>query len=384
MVMHPEKIHMSTGGEPLESVIGRTDDEELPKFSTGAFEIVVPSTGSSKVTDWSIAGTLLDTLLPAGEIRDHKMRFLFRSIRTTSADQVTCSEEVMAPTLLVTRFEYANLFHTATDWYSAYVASRVVGLEHRPNVLFVDGHCQSPMDDGWDTLFSNVRYAKNFTGAVCFNHVIFTPLGYETALFKGLNSGIPCKGCPSTELDQGKDNTKTARLREFGEMFKAAFGVLNRSTSNDVKILFVRRENYLAHPRHKGKPEARLSNEQELFDSMKAWAQSVSKNYRGRGGQGKNVQVINGMLAHMKMEEQVQAVHDASIIIGVHGAGLTHILFARPGTIILELTSPLFPRPHYSHISHWMGLEYHSISMAHTEANCPQVLEHLGQILASF
>ena len=48
---------------------------------------------------------------------------------------------VEEPTLLVTRFEYANLFHTITDWYSAYVSSRVTGLPNRPNVVFVDGHC---------------------------------------------------------------------------------------------------------------------------------------------------------------------------------------------------------------------------------------------------
>lgn len=46
------------------------------------------------------------------------------------------------PTLLVTRFEYANLFHTVSDWYSAYVASRVTGLPSRPHLVFVDGHCK--------------------------------------------------------------------------------------------------------------------------------------------------------------------------------------------------------------------------------------------------
>lgn len=49
---------------------------------------------------------------------------------------------VEEPTLLVTRFEYANLFHTITDWYSAYVSSRVTNLPNRPNVVFLDGHCK--------------------------------------------------------------------------------------------------------------------------------------------------------------------------------------------------------------------------------------------------
>ena len=46
------------------------------------------------------------------------------------------------PAVLVTRFEYANMFHTVTDWYSAYVASRVTGLPIRPHLVFVDGHCE--------------------------------------------------------------------------------------------------------------------------------------------------------------------------------------------------------------------------------------------------
>lgn len=46
------------------------------------------------------------------------------------------------PTLLVTRFEYANVFHTTTDWYSAYASSRVTNLPKRPDLVFLDGHCK--------------------------------------------------------------------------------------------------------------------------------------------------------------------------------------------------------------------------------------------------
>lgn len=34
------------------------------------------------------------------------------------------------------------MFHTVTDWYSAYVSSRVTGLPYRPHLVFVDGHCK--------------------------------------------------------------------------------------------------------------------------------------------------------------------------------------------------------------------------------------------------
>ena len=238
------------------------------------------------------------------------------------------------------------------------------------------------MDDGWNALFSNVKYAKHFTSPICFDHVIFTPLGYETALFKGLNSGIPCKGCPAKDLKEKKDTTgETARLREFGEFFKYSFGISNPKADNVIKILFVRRENYLAHPRHGGKPEVRLQNEQEVFNEMTKWAEIRSKENAANLQKRMDIKIINGTLAHMRMKEQVQAVHDASIIVGAHGAGLTHILFAQPGTVILELLSPLFMRPHYAHISQWMGLEYHSIIMPGTVADSAKVIENLSNIL---
>ena len=57
-------------------------------------------------------------------------------------------------------------------------------------------------------------------------------------------------------------------------------------------VLFVRREDYLAHPRHGGKVESRLSNEQEVFDSINNWASN----------HGCKVNLVNGLFAHMPMK----------------------------------------------------------------------------------
>lgn len=51
-------------------------------------------------------------------------------------------QRVSTPTVIVTRFEYANLFHTVTDWYNAYITSRITNLKKRPLLIFVDGHCK--------------------------------------------------------------------------------------------------------------------------------------------------------------------------------------------------------------------------------------------------
>lgn len=205
------------------------------------------------------------------------------------------------------------------------------------------------------------------------------PLGYETALFKGLSENINCHGAFAHDLWQNPDDLKTARLSEFGEMIRAAFGfpvgrhrVLKPASGHN--ILFVRREDYVAHPRHGGKVESRLSNEQEVFDSLKNWASNYLEC---------KINLVDGLFAHMPMKEQVRAIQDASVIIGAHGAGLTHIISARPKTVILEIISSLYRRPHFALISQWKGLEYHAINLDGSYADPRVVIDQLNSIVKS-
>ncbi|MFQ6663275.1 hypothetical protein Gotur_030858 [Gossypium turneri] len=378
--MDPGKIKMSRGGEKLEDVIGRTEDEEMPEFEDGAFEVEAEGRGSRSKTKKLVGEEFLNEFLPVGNVMKHTMRELVRSIVVVGETDFTCQEWVEEPTLLITRFEYANLFHTVTDWYSAYVSSRVTGLPNRPHLVFVDGHCETQLEETWKALFSSLRYAKNFSGPVCFRHAVLSPLGYETALFKGLSEDIDCQGASAHDLWQSPDDKNTARLSEFGEMIRDAFGFpVNRhhsdkTVSGHYNILFVRREDYLAHPRHRGKVESRLSNEQEVFDSLQKWASDH---------QECKVNLVNGLFAHMSMKEQVRAIQDASVIIGAHGAGLTHIVSATPNTVILEIISSFFRRPHFQLIAQWKGLEYHAINLDGSYANPGVVIDRLNKIMRS-
>ncbi|KAJ4976540.1 hypothetical protein NE237_001646 [Protea cynaroides] len=378
--MNPDRIRMSVGGEKLESVIGRKEKEELPSFDVGAFEIEF-SQGLSPFRNGSklVNKEFLDQYVSQDDIDDHAMRALLDSIQLLDPDEFKCSQWVEEPTLLVTRFEYANLFHTVTDWYSAYVSSRVTGLPNRPHLVFVDGHCKVPLDETWETLFSSLKYAKSFSGPVCFRHAILSPLGYETALFKCLTRKIECQGATAHDLQKNPNNQRTARLSEFGEFFRAAFGFpVNRNLQPKLvsghNILFVRREDYLAHPRHSGKVESRLSNEQELFDALKIWAVNHTKC---------EVNLINGLFAHMTMKEQILAIQDASVIIGAHGAGLTHIISSTPNTVILEIISNDYRRPHFALISKWRGLEYYAINLLGSYAEPEEVIKKVNDIMRS-
>lgn len=373
--MDPVRISMSNGGEDLKSVIGREEEDELPKYEAGAFEIegVVSEYENAKVVDEDF----LNAYMPLGRIQVHTMRNLVDSIRVVGVGSLECGQWIEEPTLLVTRFEYANMFHTVTDWYSAYVSSRVTNLPRRPHLVFVDGHCKCQLEETWEAMFSSVRYAKHFSNSVCFRHAILSPLGYETALFKGLSEPISCQGTEAKLLQQNPDDHKTCRISEFGEMLRASLDLLNLPTKplpNTHDILFVRREDYLAHPRHNGKVESRLSNEQEVFEAVKNWASNYTKC---------KLNVVNGVFAHMHMKDQLRAIQEASVVVGAHGAGLTHLVSATGDTVVLEIISSYYRRPHFALISEWKGLEYHVINLAGSYARPPIVLDELSSIVSS-
>lgn len=89
--MVPDRLKMSAGGERLEEVIGRTEQEELPAFQDGAFEI---DGGAHFVGQRQRLATqeFLDENVPEGQISKHTMRELIGSIRVVPANEFQCPE----------------------------------------------------------------------------------------------------------------------------------------------------------------------------------------------------------------------------------------------------------------------------------------------------
>ena len=57
-------------------------------------------------------------------------------------------------------------------------------------------------------------------------------------------------------------------------------------------------------------------------------------------------------------EEQVRQSASADILIGPHGAGLTHVLFMRPHSVLIELLPHAWADPGYRTLSHYTGSVY--------------------------
>ncbi|CAG7910083.1 unnamed protein product [Brassica rapa] len=246
--MVPDRIAMSRGGEKLEEVMGR-NEEEFPEFQEGAFEVAedVSFKKRNRRVRRLVNEEMLNEYIQEGGIDTHTMRDLVASIRVVGTEDFVCEEWVEEPTLLVTRFEYANMFHTVTDWYSAYVSSRVTGLPYRPHVVFIDGHCTTLCSPGSDTLRTSVNRFVSVTWF--FHHWDTKPL-----LSKACPKRLTAKENQLRVFGKTPTLKKTSRLSEFGEMIRSAFGFpVNRHRSSETStssplhnVLFVRREDYLA------------------------------------------------------------------------------------------------------------------------------------------
>ena len=146
----------------------------------------------------------------------------------------------------------------------------------------------------------------------------------------------------------------SGHVRQFGDDMVRGLALppprARSSCSEDVpRTLFVRRVHYLVHPRHDGKVVRRLENEDAIWDALEA---------QSAGGES-GVKVVNGVLSSLSMRRQVALAQDACVIVGAHGAGLSHILFAPPEVHLLEIQTPGFNRPHFIGYTAWAGSHHH-------------------------
>lgn len=169
----------------------------------------------------------------------------------------------------------------------------------------------------------------------------------------------------------------------------------------------MRRTHYLAHPRHNGQVVRRLDNEDDVYAAVERHAQQSSSGMR----------LVNGDFARMSLKAQVgvpgraatwsggvctrgtplcccnptllcnpmpqvEAAQNACLIVGAHGAGLSHVLFAPPGVHVLELRTPAFRRPHFIAYAYWSGAHHHDWSLETSTPAPNQVVQRVAETLA--
>ena len=130
ILLDVSKLHVAHGGEPIESVRGRSEDSEFIRYARGAFQMSCQSA---------------DVRTNAEQF-PHHLRNMVDSIDYITPIQQTdvesgfsaqCDQWIEEPTLMVTRYEYANLYHSMGDFYNTYQTQWMNGLTDEKNLKVI-------------------------------------------------------------------------------------------------------------------------------------------------------------------------------------------------------------------------------------------------------
>jgi glycoprotein 2-beta-D-xylosyltransferase len=103
----------------------------------------------------------------------------------------------------------------------------------------------------------------------------------------------------------------------------------NEINCRNLNIFFLLRGNYIAHPRNpSGQIQRQLINENQILDELKIKFENFS-----------SIHFTFNHFEQLSIEEQLTIITQTDIFLGMHGAGLTHVMFLKSNRILIELTT---------------------------------------------
>eukprot|EP00940_MAST-03C_sp_MAST-3C-sp2_P000066 g66.t1 len=215
------------------------------------------------------------------------------------------------------------------DWFNTHWALQQVFPEHTEQnirIVFLDGHAKSALDDVWSTAFdAETMYVSQLPRDSCFERAVWIP-----------------KATPLWD----KDAPSKCTLDSFVERVLRAYRIERPSTLSDVPLI-IDRKPYMAHPRSKMRIDRAMPNLAETFPSAR---------------------VVD--LATMTFADQLRLIVGSRVLIGLHGAALTHLIWMGPQSVAVEWIA----KSHesvllFKHIATWRpGVSYRRTQVPKTDA----------------
>lgn len=234
----------------------------------------------------------------------------------------------------VRREDYANLHNWVRNIYNTFLVMMHFKVQPRNiRILFMDGHPATELDKAWSVLYGVPLRVGHLE---------------QKLLIRNLILGIDESQGPVSDYK----NIEVPYLEEFRNFVLSQFDLDNdvKLDCSTLKITIIIRRNGVYHPRNvEGKVGRKIFNEAELVNNlMKAFPTAC---------------VRPVLMDALPMTSQLDVIRNTDVLIGMHGAGMSHSLFLPKHAGILELFSRGFKenRPWYrcyQSIASWRGLKY--------------------------
>lgn len=325
VIMDRNFCHGRKGGELITDVINQPEEEEYYTYFPGFFQLHC----SIQVQYFF-------------NNNNHLNQWLY-SVSNTHDAQLY-SEIHTEFTILVVRYEYANLYHTMTDWYNAFLLMEFFNkTQTETNILIVDGHPLGALDSVWSVLFNSSRRISGQSMRTKYSQIVWNTLGYNSLMMDHYAPNIPL-------------------IEEFRTFFLSSFRIAETRTldCDRISILFIWRRDYVAHPRNpSGSISRKIQNEEELVITLR-------QNFPTFTVKGIQIDLF-------EMDQQLKFVTETDILIGMHGAGLTHTMFLPKHAGMIELLPTYWSaaNEHFHAIARWRHIHYRQWTNTNPDNEAP-------------
>ena len=353
------------------------------RYPTGAFALYGQETGKRRL-DAISADHMRDSIEATQAVADGAaLQSRIQSIAASNR-RAMCDDCLL---LLVTREagEHVNLYHTMTDWYNAYLM--LVHLHYttperlaKVRLLFLDNHPVGYLDPLWQSVFSPahpVLTVRNLTAAgdtVLYSPLVaFSPAGYSCPIWVHLREEDQCVD----EVDM---------MGEFGRFVKRQLGVTDTQLtlplidqwygrgSNDspygsgvieqytqpfagykgevgkgkvLHVVVVSRRPYKTATVDHSTVNRQIFNEPDLLTALR----SITATLHPATFSHLHLALVD--FARIPINTQILLCSHTDLLIGVHGAALSHALFLPPLAALLELQPAQQNWRIFQHMQQW-------------------------------
>ena len=319
------------GGENMDDVINQPENAEYYSYASGFLQLTchnhslytLKRLGGSRndMNDWLQNIELLNENIAITSEVDYVTRF----------------------TVAVIRYEYVNMYHTVAEMYNVFLTALFFGKKPSDvHILWVDGHPKGSLDVVWMTLFSSANRISSLSKPTVFKDIAWSMVGPH--------SPIHCH-----------TNKQLLLAKEFRDFFLSRHSIEPNEYKLDcshLTVLFVWRRDYVAHPRNPaGIVSRKISNEQELLDAVESLNSKMPINSKMAAKIFLSVKGIQ--LDILDMQAQLRLISVTDVLIGMHGAGLTHALFLPSHAALIELFPTYWATgKHFASMATWRKLHY--------------------------
>ncbi|CAF2362756.1 unnamed protein product [Rotaria sp. Silwood2] len=288
------------GGDNIEDVLNQAEPDEYFQFEKEFLKLPCDIEGFHD------------------KIPNSHLSNIFSSLTSYKIPQKT--HIIHETTIAVNRQDYVNFYHTITDVYTVYLLCCFFQRDPKSvRILFLDAHPKGSLDILWSQLFhsyTRLGHLKNLS-SIFYRELIWS------------------QPQPKSEIDLQQNRIKAPSFFfEFRQHVLKQFNINYQSNEKincqSLNVFFLVRHNYVAHPRNpSGKITRQLSNEKQTLNDLK----TMFSNYS-------NIHFSFNHFEELTIEEQLNIIIQTDVFIGVHGAGLTHVLFMKPNRALIELVQP--------------------------------------------